>query len=1184
MTTAVQPLDLLQIDWPTHLVPEILARLLQEDLPFADEGLARRRLVKGSIRSLREDSHADSNNAEDDLLAFVLRVCLTFAGKRCTSPRKHGGPGSETKTLHEKQTSANAGAWCACAMRVLCRASSPDYARAYRAIREALICFPNLGATFLTTFEREATAKGSQTTDVPFDYGVCAWPFAILAVLSSKTSNDDMTRDAIRVFNACVRAMSTEEVQTMMTTWCGSDEARKDTLEACLEVPAGGASRKALPALVKAWPACRSAVLNAALWGIAHHETCDAWLKVLEVVADRWQGTLDDEQARFTAETASRLQSLLSTSGACAAARVARSITRVASTSGSKACEAVILDEARASLSGPNGDEAMCGLFIASELVRVGEKEASTMLLELGVSHGDARVRRLAFKIIGETLGDSTLARDGMRAAVDTIGLIGLEFGAPAGVEVITEMTRLALRQTRARTNPDRVVATQLTSALLDAFARVKSETSAGAVDDASLRALLASFEVLLDDAARYPSDIVRYFPAVDTNYLVELIDKHVTITEMLKQKESSCHVTLPGCAALLNLTQISKAFDKKHISHLVMIASLRVKHAMARDNSHPDLDADAARAVKRCASYASTVWRAWTSDAEVADGLSLLKECVTFAAATGDARQVRELVDVVTKEDERVYAAKSLVKRAYIAVGKTKRDAIARIVDSSGTCGATAVFCAALLEHFRRAGLDSADGQRVASGFIDVIAALEPLTTVDTSRNAAVVLNASMNAVRDVVFHPRGMPSAISTHAMRILVAHYRRCLTASERLMNLSDLVFEAVPHVARGTLLDATHALVTTFETDLSRSSRIARALDDAAVLDASAATQEVINAVLIHSRMKRNASGSVKDERVGDTIGVPAFACTTVRAARLCLDMTRPQSASSELATAGHDLRRAVELLLRRRILPEKTSHALEPWHREVFFESVEVVERVLRTGATLAQKVRWNDDWPERAETKPVPVESVDLLGNLATTADAVGDQPVEQVEPGSTKKPKKKKLKRKHRNPFVQALRETEGKKARSQEWDDLEDFVVCKPGRNYRKLLGLGDRRSSVSPSRRREDGAPRLRIHERTRELLYEKATAGTLGEPDEGQFYRGTRNAWYCMKCRSCMNPQNRRKCEELPADGKPPGYVEDPEYEEAEEEMAEEELAEGEMAEEEMAEEEMPEEQVQAGGQY
>lgn len=1168
MTTAVQPLDLLQIDWPTHLVPEILARLLQEDLSIADEALARRRLVKGSIGSSLKNGHVESSGGEDDLLAFVLRACLTFAGKRCTSRRNNGGVGSETHpTTGEKQTSANAGAWCACAVRVLSRARSPDYARAYRATRETLICFPNLAETFLSTFEREATARGSQGKRAPFAYGPHAWPFAILAALSSKTSGDATTRDALYAFNACIRAMSPEDVTTMMGTWCGGKEARKDTLEACLAVPAdGGASRKALPALIKAWPACRSAVFDAALWGIAAGENCEAWVSVLEPVVEGWQGTLDDTQARVTAGMASRLTSLLSSRGIRAAARVARSITRVASTSGSKACAAAITDEARASLRGPICVEAWCGLFIAGELARVGDTQAATTLLELGVSHGDARVRSLAFKIIGETLGDSALANVGMRAAVDTVARIGVGTGTPPGVEVVAAMTRLALRQTRAPTNARLAVAAELTSALFDAFARVKSETSSEAVDDASLGILLASFEALLDEAVLFPTDVVRYIPAVDDTYLVGLIDAHITLTEMLTQKDSSCHVTLPGCAALLAAAQTSVAFERKHVSHVSVLAARRVKYALAPDNPHPDLDASAACAVERCASHASAAWRVWTSDAEVADGLSLLKECVAFAAATGDAYQVRKLVDVVTKEDERTYAAKALVKRAHSAVGKTKRDVVARVVEFSGACGATAVFCDALLDHFRRAGLDSVDGQRVAAGLVDVIAVLEPLSTVDTSRNAAVVLHASMNAVRDVVFHPRGMPPALSTRAMRILLAHYGRCLTASERLLNFSDLVFEAVPHVARGTLLDATHALVTTFETDLSRCSAVAQTLDDAAVLDASAATQEVINAVLIHSRTKRNASGVVNN-----AIGVPAFASATVRAARLCLDMTRPESASSELATAGHDLRRAVEMLLRLRILPEKISHALEPWHREVFFESVEVNERVLRTGATLAKKVRWNDDWPERAETKPAPVETADLLGQLETTADAVGYPFVEQGEPESAKKPKKKKLKRKHRNPFVQALRETEGKKARSQEWDDLEDFVVCKPGRNYRKLLGLGDRNSSVSPSRRREDGEPRLRIHERTRELLCEKAKAGTLGDPDEGQFYRGTRNAWYCMKCKSCMNPQNRRKCEELPADGKPPGYVEQPEDEEAEEEMAEEELAEGEMAEEEMPEE-------------
>ena len=63
-------------------MPEILARLLQEDLSIADEALARRRLVKGSIGSSLENGHVESSGGEDDLLAFVLRACLTFAGKR----------------------------------------------------------------------------------------------------------------------------------------------------------------------------------------------------------------------------------------------------------------------------------------------------------------------------------------------------------------------------------------------------------------------------------------------------------------------------------------------------------------------------------------------------------------------------------------------------------------------------------------------------------------------------------------------------------------------------------------------------------------------------------------------------------------------------------------------------------------------------------------------------------------------------------------------------------------------------------------------------------------------------------------------------------------------------------------------------------------------------------------------
>ena len=116
MTTDVKPLDLLQVDWPTHLVPEILSRLLEVDLSAADEALARRRLVKGSVAPSPADTRADPYDAEDDLLAFVVRACLTFAGKR-----RRGPEGSEiTRATVGKRNNSSSGAWCACAVRVRC--------------------------------------------------------------------------------------------------------------------------------------------------------------------------------------------------------------------------------------------------------------------------------------------------------------------------------------------------------------------------------------------------------------------------------------------------------------------------------------------------------------------------------------------------------------------------------------------------------------------------------------------------------------------------------------------------------------------------------------------------------------------------------------------------------------------------------------------------------------------------------------------------------------------------------------------------------------------------------------------------------------------------------------------------------------------------------------------------------
>ena len=375
-------------------------------------------------------------------------------------------------------------------------------------------------------------------------------------------------------------------------------------------------------------------------------------------------------------------------------------------------------------------------------------------------------------------------------------------------------------------------------------------------------------------------------------------------------------------------------------------------------------------------------------------------------------------------------------------------------------------------------------------------------------------------------------------------------------------------ARPHVARGDLSDATAALLREMERTLralaSREDDASDANARRATTDAAAATQEVVNAILVFSRARRKGAvrnGRGKDDAAPSTsspessstfrLAVPAVGC-----ARRCLEAATREASRAEgdpeddpLFAAAADLRRAVEILLRRRILPDEISRALEPWHRELFFERARAAnamgasaEKVSRTQTTLAGKVDWQDDWPERGDVgaanarEPAGARDAGLARQTARRPLAA--------------KQKKKKRKRKELNPFVEALKESEGKgKSRASDWDDLSDFVVCKPGRDYRRLLGLDEQRARSAsprpkPSRDHgEDGrAPKTtpktkryrRVQERSREQLVERAAAGTLGEPDEGVFFRGARNSLWCMRCKMRLTPSLKKKCELLESD--------------------------------------------------
>ena len=120
---------------------------------------------------------------------------------------------------------------------------------------------------------------------------------------------------------------------------------------------------------------------------------------------------------------------------------------------------------------------------------------------------------------------------------------------------------------------------------------------------------------------------------------------------------------------------------------------------------------------------------------------------------------------------------------------------------------------------------------------------------------------------------------------------------------------------------------------------------------------------------------------------------------------------------------------------------------------------EYLEEVLRTRTALANKMSWADDWtdaPLSPGRRLKPKEDIGIVSDAKPLLN--GDTPRKAQKLAATEARRRKKKRRKRdKNPFVEALKESEGGKGGSaKEYEDLEDFIVCKPGRDYRRLLGL--------------------------------------------------------------------------------------------------------------------------------
>lgn len=600
--------------------------------------------------------------------------------------------------------------------------------------------------------------------------------------------------------------------------------------------------------------------------------------------------------------------------------------------------------------------------------------------------------------------------------------------------------------------------------------------------------------------------------PAVMNVSPVNLVEAHRRLVSILEDGSVAseslgplCRMRLRGCAKLLDIASRTSYFAAEHMPwwtcgtwlkhrmHIMDVAVRCLKDLSSASNHFFEDDVESA--VRDCATHAMTSWRAWrasswmknlasddeNSYAEVPRALELLRECMTVTSAHGDLDKVHKLIVQVTAEDERVKASMAVAKRTN-AVSTKLLNAAGRAARHSPVCGITAMFGDA----FHNQVFDTAADDDIAAVTLNVMRALIHMSGAEASADAGFVVDASMNVMRDVLFDAHVMKSAHAVNTMQLLVEHYKRVDTLPERVTSLAHILFEAAPHVAEGNLLDALRVLLTHMETDLAvlSKSNDARASEDGVLSDASTALHKALDAVNVYF-----ASENAVPE------GMPAFAVLALRAARHCLDVIHAMPPDSdELAaviTAGAKLSRSVEFIMRNQIAPSHVQRALEPWRRELFSHSArmaescsfnargrarhrvrglsgflsakgdEYLEELLQLQALMASKVDWVDEWPtpapepavSAAEVKP---SGVDLLGELANTASALETTWRRQSAPEAQRATPKTKRKR-DRNPFVEALKAAEGGKGgTSKEYDDLEDFIVCKPGRNYKRLLGL--------------------------------------------------------------------------------------------------------------------------------
>lgn len=1047
-------------------------------------------------------SSVDVNDAAK-LLTTVLRTCLTFAGKKLVG--RFQDDVTAIQLGGQRHTASNqAASWCTCALQTLSNAPQGISlsSASYDILRMQFIRFPRLGSVMLAAIQRAVERNNSE--------GKFVWPFVTLAVISSKTCDGEIVRKAVERLDVHFTNLQPEHVSTLVKTL--DEHARRDLMEICSTCPVGLLT-KTLPALLTEWPACRDCALNLIVVGLLY-DSLTAWINALEVVASCWcasYGGLSRQGQESIMMVVQKLQELSATHVISCVSRLVKAMVRIAVASSS--CEAELLETAQ-KLMTERGSAPACGMLIASHLLDSSNRAAHfnevSSLLEAGISHQRPDIKCSAFEIVAGIVNRSSdvevsswsykMVSVALSAATSALDELFLNEPSqdmtPTMFHALPGAVRLVLTDMRSRPQEH----ASLLRKLLICVDRFNGLTVSQLKENENkLMAFKSTLEILLDEAVSFPNVMKNLVegkdPAAMSGTIIKVVEVHHVLHSKLGRATASesrgsslttlCQMSLRGCANLLDTVSCT---SQPLMTHIMDVSVLSLKHSpsafsqLIKDDPH--------NAVRDCAMHAMITWRAWnaspssddTHDINVLHALKLMRECIMFTSTRGTSEKIHQLIVEVTAMEERATASLAVAKRTNAVQGQWLR-AAGKAARHSPVCGITAMFSNSFYCRIRESS-SSVVINDIAIATLNMIDALFQMSSAEPSRDAEFVIDASMNVMRDALFESHMSKSACTVNIMELLVKYHKKVDSFPDQISSLSHILADAVPYIAEGSFFGALHVLVTTIETDLAllTNSQV-RGSGIQVLADAITALYKALDAARVYAH---------KRGMMDDLAGLQTIALDMLRASRHCLDyiFNMPPD-SDELTvciTASANLTRSVEMIMQyQEILPKRDLQWFQLWRRELFFHSTRMAQpssistdqvsrwqvkglaqvdehlhEVLQLQISLASKVDWVDEWPARIDGPRAPEStmngvSVDkpgekVLGDVRKIASEFVTNEFSKVE----QQAKKKKRRKRDKNPFVEALKASEGKKGDPSEFEDLEDFIVCKPGRNYKRLLGI--------------------------------------------------------------------------------------------------------------------------------